>query len=113
MIERSAVVLSSGRLVKWRSGGAAHVDFDARWVLKREESRGDIAGFFHTHPAGFTAMSSRDRCTMAAWAQCFGRPLLCAIRCGRATRAWLCDKAGETREATSVKLKGASLTWTP
>lgn len=111
--ERSAVVLASGRLVQWREGGPAHVDFDARWVLRREESKGDVAGFFHTHPPGIPGMSDRDRRTMQAWAQCFGRDLLCAIRCGGATRAWLCGKDGARREVASAILKGRSLQWTP
>lgn len=113
MNERSAVVLAGGRLVRWREGGPAHVDFDAAWVLKREETKGDVAGFFHSHPPGVPGMSGRDRRTMQAWAQCFGRPLLCAIRCGRRTRAWLCGKDGTTVEAPSVTLIGRTLQWTP
>ena len=110
MIERSAVILVSGRLVRWRAGGPAHVETDARWVLRREETKGDVAGFFHTHPPGVFSMSARDRRTMEAWATCFGKPLLCAIRCGRSTRAWICDRNGGMREA-SVKLSKKVIAW--
>ena len=111
MVERSAIVLSTGRLVRWSSGGAAHVDFDWAWVLKREEAKGDVAGFFHTHPAGFSAMSARDRATMEAWAVSFGKPLLCAIRCGRETRAWMCDKSGGAR-GIEIGWNRSKLIWT-
>lgn len=112
-MERSAVVLSDGRLVRWRTGGPAHVDFDWAWVMRREEGEGDVAGFFHTHPAGIPGMSGRDRLTMEAWAVSFGKPLLCAIRCGRGVRAWMCDKTGAAREVAEVALDGRKIRWTP
>lgn len=113
MIERSAILISDGRLVRWRAGGAAHVDFDWAWVLRREEEKGDVAGFFHTHPPGFSSMSGRDRRTMQAWATCFGKPLVCAVRCGRAVRAWVCDKRGAVSEVTKAALDGRRLAWIP
>jgi proteasome lid subunit RPN8/RPN11 len=109
--ERSAVVLAGGRLVRWRTGGAAHVDFDWAWVLRREEARGDVAGFFHTHPAGLSSMSERDRQTMGAWALSFGKPLLCAIRCGRRVRAWRCDGSRRAIEASEARLAKGRLSW--
>jgi proteasome lid subunit RPN8/RPN11 len=102
--ERSAVLLENGRLVRWRTGGPAHVDFDGDWVLRREESRGDVAGFFHTHPVGVSGMSERDLRTMRAWASSFGKPLLCAIRSGRGVRVWICNAEGGTFEATGVSV---------
>jgi proteasome lid subunit RPN8/RPN11 len=98
-------------MVRWRTGGQTHVDFDWKWVLKREESKGDVAGFYHTHPPGFGSMSGRDRRTMTAWALCFGKPLLCAIRCGRTVRAWACTASGAATEV-AVTMKKRTLTWT-
>jgi proteasome lid subunit RPN8/RPN11 len=105
------VILADGRLVRWRRGGPAHVDFDWSWVMGREEEKGDVAGFFHTHPAGVTGMSGRDRATMEAWAVSFGKPLVCAIRCGRSLRAWMCDAAGAAREVEAT-LTQKKLRWT-
>jgi proteasome lid subunit RPN8/RPN11 len=102
--ERAAVLLSSGRLVRWVEGGAAHVEFDGAWALAREEARGDVAGFFHTHPPGVTSMSGRDRRTMQAWAIAFGRPLLAAVRSGEALRVWICDKDGGAFEVSDVPI---------
>lgn len=104
MIERAAVLLESGRLARWREGGAAHVVADGAWALRREEARGDVAGFFHTHPPGITGMSARDRATMRAWAGSFGKPLLCAIRSAGTVRVWVCDADGVNVEVSRVGL---------
>lgn len=96
--------------MRWRTGGAARVDFDWAWVLRREESKGDVAGFYHTHPAGVPGMSARDRRTMQAWALSFGKPLVCAIRCGLRVRAWRCDRAGGADEIPA-ELRGRTLRW--
>jgi proteasome lid subunit RPN8/RPN11 len=61
-------------------GEPVSVAFDAHWALNREESRGDVVGFFHTHPLGPARPSRRDVKTMRAWASCFGKPLLCLIQ---------------------------------
>ncbi len=68
-----------GRLVRRVAGGLASVEFDWGWVLEREERRGDIIGFYHTHPGGPMTPSQRDVRTMRAWASCLGKPLLCVI----------------------------------
>jgi len=60
-------------------GGPASVEFDAAWVLKREEDRGDVVGFYHTHPAALPEPSARDVRTMRAWTSSLGKPLLCLI----------------------------------
>jgi proteasome lid subunit RPN8/RPN11 len=52
---------------------------DAAGVLAREESKGDVVGFYHTHPAGPPEPSQRDVRTMRAWVSSFGKPLLCLI----------------------------------
>jgi proteasome lid subunit RPN8/RPN11 len=71
-------------------GGPAQVEADWRWAFEREETHGDLAGFLHTHPGGSgVAPSERDRRTMQAWCSALGKPLLCIIREGRRTAAWL------------------------
>lgn len=60
-------------------GQVDSVEFDAAWVLQREESKGDIVGFYHTHPGGPPCPSRRDVSTMRAWVGSFGKPLLCLI----------------------------------
>ncbi|NOX54358.1 MAG: hypothetical protein GXP27_07920 [Planctomycetes bacterium] len=60
-------------------GRATNVEFDGLSVLEREERRGDVVGFFHTHPSSPAAPSQRDVDTMRAWVSAFGKPLLCVI----------------------------------
>jgi proteasome lid subunit RPN8/RPN11 len=60
-------------------GEPASVGFDADWALAREESKGDVVGFYHTHPSSSPEPSQRDLKTMRAWAGSFGKPLLCLI----------------------------------
>jgi proteasome lid subunit RPN8/RPN11 len=67
------------RRVRHSSGERFSVGFDGVWVLKREENRGDVAGFLHTHPDGLPSPSNRDVRTMRAWCSAFGKPLLCLI----------------------------------
>jgi proteasome lid subunit RPN8/RPN11 len=68
-----------GRLIHHRSGAATSVRFDGSGVLRREEVRQDVLGFFHTHPSGLPRPSDRDVRTMRAWCSSFGKPLLCVI----------------------------------
>ena len=56
------------------------MEFDAAAALEREERRGDVVGFLHTHPCGSARPSRRDIDTMQAWCSAFGKPLLCVIR---------------------------------
>jgi hypothetical protein len=60
-------------------GEVCRVCFDGDRVLRREERRGDVVGFFHTHPGMAAVPSVRDLRTMRAWCTCFGKPLLCVI----------------------------------
>jgi proteasome lid subunit RPN8/RPN11 len=62
------------------SGQRTRVAFDGPWVLAREERRGDVVGFLHTHPDGPARPSPRDVRTIRAWCSAFGKPLLCLIR---------------------------------
>jgi proteasome lid subunit RPN8/RPN11 len=78
-----------GRLCRRQVGSPGSVQFDWAWVLEREERRGDIVGFFHTHPPGSRLPSKRDVRTMQAWASCLGKPLLCLIAAGDALHAYL------------------------
>jgi proteasome lid subunit RPN8/RPN11 len=60
-------------------GLPAKVEFDAAAALAREERRGDVIGFWHTHPSFTATPSARDVATMQAWVSAFGKPLLCLI----------------------------------
>jgi proteasome lid subunit RPN8/RPN11 len=64
---------------RYASGRVASVAFDAAWALAREEDRGDVVGFLHTHPTMSTLPSRRDVRTIRAWCAAFGKPLLCII----------------------------------
>jgi proteasome lid subunit RPN8/RPN11 len=72
-------------------GRPAAVEFDADWVLRREEARGDVVGFYHTHPSGPPEPSQRDLRTMRAWASAFGKALLCLIESNGALAAFRFD----------------------
>ena len=76
------------RRMRRREGEPHQVACDAQWTLEREEQRGDAVGFYHTHPPGATALSSRDIRTMRAWVSAFGKPLLCLIECDRQLAAY-------------------------
>ena len=80
------------RRQRYSAGQPMRVSFDAGWVLRREESHGDVIGFLHTHPAGAARPSRRDLRTMTAWAGAFGKPLLCAIAGRRGMRGWVFDR---------------------
>lgn len=60
-------------------GEPASVEFDHDWILEREETKGDVVGFYHSHPSGMPNPSERDHRTMRAWVASFGKPLLCLI----------------------------------
>lgn len=60
-------------------GEPDRVAFDGPAVLAREESRGDVVGFLHTHPSCAALPSRRDLHTMRAWVSAFGKPLICLI----------------------------------
>lgn len=68
-----------GRLVNKTEGEPVRVNFDAAYVMRREETHGDVIGFLHTHPHMLASPSSVDYNTMEAWTLCFGKKLLCGI----------------------------------
>ena len=71
--------LWQGRRTGQMEGMPHSVEFDAHSVLEREEKRGDVIGFLHTHPTGLARPSERDLKTMRAWVEAFGKPMLCLI----------------------------------
>ena len=79
------------RRVRPTSGERASVRFDGAWVLKREEKRGDVVGFLHTHPDGPAEPSVRDVRTMRAWCGAFDKPLLCLIESPTGIRGYRFD----------------------
>lgn len=89
--------------LNWRThGDVVSVEFDWKKVLDREEEKGDVVGFFHTHPDGFSSFSSRDVRTMQSWCNCFGKPLLCLIECESITRAWVFNADSDPVELRSL-----------
>ena len=98
-----------GRRVEKTSGEVAQVEFDGAWVLEREEKRGDVVGFYHTHPSGTADPSRRDLDTMHAWASAFGKPLLCLIESSAELAAYRFDddeSAGERLELAEAFPRG-------
>ena len=73
----------SGRWRAWRTrysvGQPCAVNFNPNWVMEREETKGDILGWWHTHPNMTASPSHTDYTTMQAWVCAFGKPLLCCI----------------------------------
>ena len=67
------------RKARPQTGEPVSVTFDGLWVLRREERRRDVIGFYHTHPGMPARPSRRDVRTMRAWCGAFGKPLLCVI----------------------------------
>ena len=78
-----------GRLVKKVIGNAISVKFDWEWVLKREEMKGDVLGFWHSHQTDIRP-SARDIKTMLAWIRCFGKMLVCVIQTENYRASYLC-----------------------
>ena len=60
-------------------GQPSYVEFNWEKVMDREEKRGDIIGFYHTHPHFIGSPSKIDISTMQSWVLSFGRSLICLI----------------------------------
>jgi proteasome lid subunit RPN8/RPN11 len=95
--EESWVLVGTGfpewrmRAIRYRSGARTTVTADSRYAFEREEKRGDVQGFMHTHPMGGLRPSLRDIATMRAWCDAFGKPLLCIIESPRGIAAYRFD----------------------
>ena len=94
-----------GRLVKKVTGKPASVKFDGQWALKREERKGDILGFWHTHPDGTLKPSKRDLKTMQAWISCFGKPLFCVVQNSSHETAYLVSSVNHKKWKTAWSKK--------
>jgi proteasome lid subunit RPN8/RPN11 len=93
------------RRVRPRTGERTRVDFDGLWVLQREEHRGDVVGFLHTHPDGPDSPSLRDVRTMRAWCGAFGKPLLCLIHSPAGVRGFsFASGDADAKELSLVEL---------
>jgi proteasome lid subunit RPN8/RPN11 len=86
------------RRVRQMHGERTRVRFDGAWVLTREECRGDVVGFLHTHPDGPVLPSDRDVRTMRAWCLAFGKPLLCLSDGPEGLRGYRFDNDESTGE---------------
>jgi len=87
------------------SGKPASVEVDWEWTLKREEKRGDVVGFAHTHPSGAgTTPSERDLRTLRAWRIALGKPLLMLIEDGASIAGYVlqCDD-GELKPVAAIR----------
>jgi proteasome lid subunit RPN8/RPN11 len=95
-----------GRRAKMTRGAPCSVDFNADYVINREETKGDVIGWLHTHPGMIASPSNRDHRTMKAWVLALGHPLVCAIAGVDGLRAyWYMDDESEPIEsAVCVKL---------
>lgn len=83
-----------GRRRRPAAGDCTKVEFDGAWSLLREETRGDVVGFYHTHPAGPASPSQRDVRTMRAWVEAFGKPLLCLVETPECVSAFRFEDGG-------------------
>jgi proteasome lid subunit RPN8/RPN11 len=105
---------STGR---WRAcktnysvGEPCSVNFNPEWVIEREESHGDIIGWWHTHPNTIASPSMTDYATMHAWVCSFGKPMLCCIDGVDGLRAhWFFDD--ETEHVEGITKRYGSFFW--
>jgi proteasome lid subunit RPN8/RPN11 len=95
-----------GRQARMTRGAPCSVDFNASFVIEREETKGDVIGWLHTHPGMIASPSSRDHRTMKAWSCCLGKPLVCVIAGVDGLRAYwyMDDESDPIESAACVKL---------
>ena len=77
-----------GRRTRYSIGDPSTVKFNPKWVEQREDARGDVLGFIHTHPNTPAYPSDTDYATMRAWCLDTGRPMLCLIQGTDGLRGW-------------------------
>ena len=97
-VEECWILVGARRGATWRAkrvrysrGETASVRAEGAWALEREEIRGDVIGFFHTHPMGGLSPSARDVRTMRAWCDAFDNILICFIATPDHLGAWRFD----------------------
>jgi proteasome lid subunit RPN8/RPN11 len=110
-VERCWVLLGQRRGRVWyarrtsrQQGERFEVRFNGQEILGREEARGDVVGFYHTHPAGPAVPSRRDVRTMRAWCSSFGKSLLCVIDSPTELRGYRFDEDGSYHELALVEV---------
>lgn len=81
-----------GRLQYYTEGKPAHVKFNPDKILEREKKKGDLIGFYHTHPNMNNGPSPTDWAAMQAWTSATGKHLLCAIKGKNGLAGWWFDK---------------------
>ena len=69
-----------GTLVDQFVGTPTQVEVFYEDLLAREEAKGDIAGFYHTHPTFKATPSDLDDKTMVSWVISLGKPLISVIQ---------------------------------
>lgn len=75
-------------------GSPSRVSFDYQAVLDREKERGDLIGFYHTHPNMSNQYSSIDYETMETWCDATGKYLYCLIEGNNGIEAYGCYNFG-------------------
>jgi proteasome lid subunit RPN8/RPN11 len=77
-----------GKMSHQTQGSPCSVDFNYDWTIHREETKGDVVGFLHTHPNFSAHPSCRDDRTMKTWVLSFGKPMVCCIAGIDGLKAW-------------------------
>lgn len=98
-----------GRLHYFTEGKPAHVKFNPDLVLKREQERHDLIGFYHTHPNMENRPSQTDFSAMVGWTTATGKHLLCAIKGKNGLCGWWFNKDTETFHPKMIKKFGKLL----
>ncbi len=80
-----------GKKVNKTEGRPVSVEFDANYIIEREERHHDVVGMIHSHPNMVASPSFRDDKTMHAWVCALGKPLVCCILGDDGLRAWWYD----------------------
>lgn len=69
------------------SGCPVSVEFNYDRSMKQEE-KGKLVGWAHTHPSFLAVPSNRDHATMKVWVLSLGHSLVCVIKGIDGTRSW-------------------------